>query len=198
MHADARASGPSRRRGILASMLDVIPILRSQFRAALLMLEQCIERCPEGLWDAQVAKYPVWQVVHHVLSFVDCYLSPSDQAFIALMASRAAAREADGTPAFNPQPAGIAELAEEYPSRRFSRDEMLTYVRLGREKADAVLAAETDAALTGPSGFPRLPFPRLELHLYNLRHIQHHAGQLSAVLRREGIDTDWVGRGKIA
>ena len=45
-------------------------------------------------------------------------------------------------------------------------------------------------ALAGPSGFHWLKFSRLELHVYNIRHLQHHVGQLNAALRRhqaEGI-----------
>jgi hypothetical protein len=37
---------------------------------------------------------------------------------------------------------------------------------------------------------------RAELHIYNIRHIQHHAGQLSLRLRLEtGEGVDWVGSG---
>lgn len=44
--------------------------------------------------------------------------------------------------------------------------------------------AETPDSLAAPSGFSWRPFSRGELHLYNLRHIQHHTGALSAYLRR--------------
>ncbi|KPJ52053.1 hypothetical protein AMJ39_08795 [candidate division TA06 bacterium DG_24] len=48
-----------------------------------------------------------------------------------------------------------------------------------------------------PSGFPWLPFNRFELHLYNIRHIQHHAGQLIERLRSQGVtDFEWVGIGE--
>jgi len=30
-----------------------------------------------------------------------------------------------------------------------------------------------------------LPFPRVEVHIYNVRHIQHHAAQLILRLRRD-------------
>ena len=59
-----------------------------------------------------------------------------------------------------------------------------------------MLDAETEGSLGGPSGFARRAFSRLEMHLYNLRHIQHHTGQLSAFLRRAGVDTRWVGAGR--
>jgi hypothetical protein len=63
------------------------------------------------------------------------------------------------------------------------------------------LAAETADTFQGPSGFPYRPSTRGELHLYNLRHIQHHTGQLSAYLRRvdRSMNDDdalpWIGTG---
>jgi uncharacterized damage-inducible protein DinB len=58
------------------------------------------------------------------------------------------------------------------------------------------MAAETHKTLEGPSEFPWLPMSRAELHLYNIRHIQHHTGQLGAFLRRNGVDAGrWVKRG---
>ncbi len=160
-------------------------IVRSQFSATLAMLEQCINQCPDGHWDDVIAKYPFWHVVYHTLCFVDCYLSPSNDAFVALVESRAAQP-------FNPQPLGMAELNEEFPSRRFSRAEMIQYAAYCRGKMDRVLTSETDADLNGPSGFDWLKFSRGELHLYNVRHVQHHTGQLSAALRRAGVETRWV------
>src|SRR5437773_2146517 len=65
-----------------------------------------------------------------------------------------------------------------------------------RAKAAEVVGAETRETLEGPSGHGRLKFSRLELHLYNVRHIQHHTGQLTAFLRRVGVKTGWVKTGQ--
>jgi uncharacterized damage-inducible protein DinB len=66
-----------------------------------------------------------------------------------------------------------------------------------RRKALDTLSAETAESLWGPSGFPGRPATRAELHVYNIRHVMHHAGQLSAFLRRvdASIDPRWVGSG---
>lgn len=163
----------------------------SQFRAALAMLEQCITRCPDEHWDAIIGKYPFWQVAYHTLCFVDCYLSPSNDDFTR----EVEARQNTGATAFNPQPRGMAELEGEYPSRRFTRNEMIQYAAMCREKLDATIPNESDETLAGPSGFSWLKFSRAEAHLYNLRHVCHHTGQLSAALRRAGVDTSWVKAG---
>ncbi len=167
--------------------LAIKPVLLSQYEAALCALRECIAACPERCWDGPgslIAKYPFWQVAYHTLCFVDCYLSPSNEEFKAAIEGPRPA----GAPNFHPR--GIAELEDEYPSRTFTRDELLAYTEVCRAKLRAVLGdgpgAETDSSLEGPSGFPWLPFSRAELHVYGVRHVQHHAGQLGASLRKAG------------
>lgn len=164
--------------------MEMKPILRSQFEAAFAMLVDCIEKCPEASWDGTIAKYPFWHAAYHTLCFVDVYLERSDEAWL---------------PHAEFHPKGRQELDDEYPSRRFSREELLAYAAFCREKIARVpgngVGAETEESLSGPSGFPWLPFSRAELHVYNTRHIQHHAGQLGAFLRRAGVELKWVKRG---
>jgi hypothetical protein len=143
-------------------------IITGQFEASLWMLNECLRKCPPEHWDGRVAKYPFWHVAYHTLCFVDLYLSPSEAAFQFR----------------DLHPQGQREFADEYPSRRFDQRELAEYVVICREKALATLASETRESLESPSGFHWLPFTRGELHLYNLRHLQHHAGQLGAYLRR--------------
>jgi hypothetical protein len=75
----------------------------------------------------------------------------------------------------------------------YSRDEVLEYC----EFCHAEVAAEVPAiSLDEESGFSWLPFNRLGVHLYNIRHIQHHAGQLADRLRTAAnIGTAWVRMG---
>ncbi|HYE01834.1 MAG TPA: DinB family protein, partial [Phycisphaerales bacterium] len=152
--------------------------LRGQFEAALAMLEDCLIKCPAEHWDSPIARYPFWHVAYHALCFVDCYLSPSNEDFGRLLEERKSARATDRSlPDLHPL--GAEELEAEHPSRRFSRDELRAYVGLCRAKLEAVLGdgpgGETWQTLLGPSGFEWLRFPRLELHIYNIRHVQHHA-----------------------
>jgi hypothetical protein len=157
-------------------------IVARQFEAALCMADDCLRKCPRQHWDAPVAKYPFWQVAYHVLCFVDYYLSPGEAAF---------------TPRPDLHPRGLAELNEEYPSRRFDRDELLDYVSFCRQKLADALAAETQQSLEAWCAFPGRPLSRGELYVYNLRHLQHHVAQLGACLRRidPTIDPRWVGTG---
>lgn len=151
-----------------------------QFEASLAMLDQCIRDCPDEHWDSPIAKYPFWLVAYHTLYCTDGYLVSSQDAW-------------QPHPVFHP--AGRADIDAEYPSKRFTKQELGEYVRFCVGRARAVLGEETLESLEGPSGFARLAFSRAELHLYNLRHIQHHSGQLGAFLRRVKIASPWVKSG---
>src|SRR5215203_5170530 len=142
-------------------------IVLGQSEAALAMLKECIERCPADLWESKVAALSVRQIAYHTLFFVDYYLTPSEAAFILRDLHQVGGDERE--PLNSP---GLEQRA--------TRD----YVTICWQKVRETLAGETEETLRLPSGFSWLDFSRGELHLYNLRHVQHHAGQLSAHLRR--------------
>lgn len=154
--------------------------LTGQFEASLAMLDACISACPAEHWDSPIAKYPFWLVAYHTLYCTDGYLVRSEH---------------DWKPHPTFHPGGLADIHDEYPSKRFKQDELSAYLRFCLGRARAVLADETPDSLAGPSGFARLPFSRAELHMYNLRHIQHHTGQLGAFLGRMKIAVAWVKTG---
>jgi len=47
-------------------------LLANQYEASLSTLGHCVERCPDLLWCAPIAKYPFCQVAFHTLFFVFC------------------------------------------------------------------------------------------------------------------------------
>lgn len=175
--------GPSPAPAAPAQDLDAVA---SQFDAALAMLQDCVEKCPAMHWNEKIAKYPFWLVVYHTLCCLDGYLARGEAAWSPRDGS-------DGGPVFHPD--GRADVEEEYPSREFSREEMLAYLALLRPLTRRTLAADTPAMRAEPCGFSWLPLTRGELHLYNMRHVMHHVGQLSASLRRAGVEARWVKMG---
>ena len=52
------------------------------------------------------------------------------------------------------------------------------------DRVNEVVLPETEAELSADAGFEWIPFSRAELHVYNIRHIQHHAAQLSLTLTK--------------
>jgi hypothetical protein len=167
--------------GAVAMIGYVKAILKGQFEAALCMLNECVQKCPQEHWEGKIANESFRQVVYHTLFFVDLYLSASETAFQLRDCHRR----------------GGDERVDTAPSTGLSKDETLAYLALCRQKLLDTLACETAESLQGASGFSRLPFSRGEVHLYNLRHVQHHTGQLSAYLRRIVVDGErwWVKTG---
>ncbi|MCE9618936.1 MAG: DinB family protein [Planctomycetes bacterium] len=156
-------------------------VLSAQYEATLCMLNDCIVKCPAEHWEGVIAKYPFWQVVYHTLCCTDIYLTPGGEAAFK------------PHPVFHPK--GMEDIRGEYPSRRFSREELLAYLAFCREKMASTMAQETQASMEAPTKFPWLTMSQSEMHIYNIRHVQHHAGQLGAFLRRQGGELRWVKRG---
>lgn len=157
----------------------------NQLEAALRTLHACIEQCPDELWNAPVAKYAFCQVAYHTLFFTDFYLSESIDEFKQQQFHRAHA-ELFGD---------YEELTGE-PDTLYEKRDLLDYAKFCRDKAVEVVAGETEESLRGPSGFERRRCTRAELHLYNMRHIQHHAAQLILRLRQDSdVDIPWFAHG---
>ena len=151
-------------------MIDYVrQILSGQFEAALCMLNQCVGACPAGQWEERIANGTFRWAAYHTLFFTDYYLSPSEHDF--------APRELH---------ARGGDEREPVACRGLEKDETLAYLATVHRKAVETVAVETPDSLARPSGFSWLPFSRGELHLYSIRHVQHHAGQMSAFLRRAG------------
>ena len=74
---------------------------------------------------------------------------------------------------------------------------VLSYLQNVRRKAQDTIARESAEVLAGPSGFNWRKCSRAELHVYNIRHIQHHAAQLSLRLRLDADDRHAVGEPRV-
>lgn len=156
-------------------------ILTGQFEAALCMLDECLGKCPAEHWEGKIANDSFRQIAYHTLFYIDLYLSPDEESFQL--------RDCHHR--------GGDERSNAAISAGLPQDEARAYLAAFRQSAIESLAAETAVSLQRASGFSRLPFSRGELHLYNIRHIQHHTGQLSAYPRRIVEDGErwWVKTG---
>lgn len=168
-------------------MIDTVrQLLISQFEASLCTLGHCVARCPDAMWKAPVARYPFCQVAFHTLFFSDYYLSPNAEAFRTQPFHLA-----------NPHLFGDYEqLEDREPVSLYERPQIEMYLAFCREKAATTIRSETEEDLAAPAQFARRKFSRAELHVYNIRHIQHHAAQLILRLRVDcEVDIPWMGAG---
>jgi hypothetical protein len=161
-------------------------LLGHQFEAALCTLGVCINRCPEAGWNGPVGNLAFCQVAFHTLFFADFYLGPSEAALRA-------------QPFHRDYPAFFRDY-EELQSRKqqllYDRATVNAYLDHCRSKASQAVAAESAQSLAEHCGFERREMSRAELHVYNIRHIQHHAAQLSLRLRIDfGVEVPWVASG---
>ena len=153
-------------------------VLRQQFGAAIDMLENAIRVCPEDVWCDLTSKpewkendiVGFWYVAFHTLYFLDFYLSESREIF---------------TP---PAPFNYDELdpAGLLPERPYSKDVLLGYLDHCRRKCNQVIDSMTDEkARHLDLTRPEQKLTVAERLIANMRHVQHHAGQLNLVLRQK-------------
>jgi DinB superfamily len=153
-------------------------LLWQQFGAAIDMLENALTTCPNELWTE--SKF--WYIGYHTLFFLDYYLSDSPKESDYLPPVLFTKSEFEGVP----------------PERIYDKAELLTYLRLSRQKCHDLLAGSTAEELLVKRFVSEYKnFSILELLLYNMRHVQHHTGQLNLLLRQGMNDSpDWVSRTK--
>jgi hypothetical protein len=158
--------------------MKIKEIIKSQYLASLAMLQQAIEECPQELWANNDFSNPFWHVVYHALFYTYLYLHPREEEFTPWAKQRKGYHRMSGEEAKNFTPYTQAEMLE---FLQFCQKQV-------EEQVDALdLEAET--------GFHWLPFNKLELQFYNIRHIMQHTGELSERLGARGeVEVGWVGK----
>jgi hypothetical protein len=168
----------------------------SQFGAAIDMFENAVEKCPDKLWnynykteaevtdpkDINELRSCFWYVAYHTLFFLDYYLDLKPHSFKMPVAFHQ--REED--------------FDEVLPPKFYSKEELLDYIKHCRYKLQVLLSDMDDekAALRWKTSWR--DFSITEMCLYNLRHVQHHTGQLNLMLGK--IDHSlpiWVSQTKV-
>ncbi len=153
-----------------------------QFGAAIDMLENAMIACPDKLWGDRSQQPEFWYVVFHTLFFIDLYLSDSDKGFAP------------------PPPFTLDELDTRglLPERVYTKEELQSYLDHGRKKCRSTIEALSDAKAHQRCGFEWLDITVAESLLYNMRHVQHHAGQLNLLLRQKTDSAPrWVRKTKL-
>jgi hypothetical protein len=158
--------------------MNVKDVVKSQYHASLEMLGQAIVKCPDSLWNDREYKNPFWRVAYHALFYTHLYLQDSLEGFSP----------------WGEHKEDYEALGRDCPQdgQPYTKDQVLEYCELcGEQVEEQVAALEPDA----PSGFHWLPFSKLELQFYNIRHLQQHTGELCERLGARGdTKVDWVGQ----
>ena len=157
-----------------------------QFGAAIDMLENALLACPSALWQERLWRNPpppefppqfaeFWYVTFHALVWLDLYLSGFPEEEFAPPA---------------PFAQGVLDSLEALPELPYTKDELHAYLASMRQKCYTQLLRLSDEQACRPVEYPwseEQPISYLELQLYNMRHVQEHAAQLSLFLGQHGI-----------
>jgi hypothetical protein len=150
--------------------------LWNQFGASIEMLENAISICPDELWNTEER---FWYNAFHCIFFMDYYLSKQPKEFVP------------------PAPFDFSEFEDRMPSQIYSKPEILEYLSFCKQKSKNLFAELNTQKLNerwiNESG--SMNYSILEILVYNMRHIQHHAAQLNILLRQNIQNVpDWVFR----
>ncbi len=157
--------------------------LLGQYRAALEMLQRSVELCPEELWFSSEYKNRFWHIAYHSAFYTHLYVQQTEADF------KAWSKHRPDSNYFGPQP-----WAKDKPYQLpepYSKQDVQEYLSMGRAEVEKNVPI---TRLEEGSGFSWLAFTKLETHLYNIRHLQHHTGQLMERLRTAAnVGVGWVG-----
>ena len=129
--------------------MNIKPILQSQTLAALAMLKQAVVKCPPAAWDDPRDKDRFWFVAYHTLYYTHKYLNAQGEGYVRWEGRR-----------------------YESPGLPFTKDAILERLAtVEGEVATQIPLMDLEAESAGLAN-------KLELQLYNIRHIQQHAGEL--------------------
>jgi len=169
--------------------LELKPILKSQYHAALAMLRDAVEKCPDDLWTATGHLSAFWQVAYHTVFFTHLYLHRDEASFEPWAGHQRRVQHQDGLTGRADPESALPQLPDPY-----SKAEVLSYWQVCDDMVDsAVDALDLEAA---ECGFWWYKVSKLEHQLINLRHAQHHTAQLADRLRTASDrHVKWVGAG---
>ena len=148
-------------------------ILASQYKASLGMLRNALEKIPDAQWNTEEYNNPNWQIGYHILWATKFYLGPDTRQYTPFKNAIEGAESLGG--------ANEWENAEVKVEGFHTRAELLFFID---ELENTLPAAIEKIPLEGDSGFEWYPYSRLELHINNIRHIQHHTAHPRAWPRR--------------
>lgn len=164
--------------------MDAKAAITSQYLATLEMLKQIITKCPNAVWRNPTQTNAFWHIAYHVLFYTHLYLQPQEPDFTPWPKHR------HNLNMFGPPPWAPDELVE--PGKPLSQANVLDYLAFCQQEAQTQTRTLN---LEAPSGCDWIPLNKLELQFYNIRHLQHHVGELSQRLWAEaGLEINWVGQ----
>lgn len=156
----------------------IVDLVTSQYKASLGMLRQALGKVPSEQWNNEEYNNPNWQIAYHILWATKYYLGTNSESYVPFDNAIAGAESLGGTQDWENPEEGV-KLEGFY-----TKAQLLSYI----DYIESNLQKNIEALpFDGSSGFEWYPYSRLELHINNIRHIQHHAAQIIERLKANGV-----------
>jgi hypothetical protein len=148
-----------------------------QFGASIDMLTNVILNCPDNYFSTNKRFY---YLAYHSVLLLDYYLSIPPTDFRPILPFTI--KEKDQRP-----PDSIGDMI---PDMIFTKQELLDYLHRARVKCKQLIEGLTEDTIlntrfTEGEQEGDMDYSILEILLYNLRHTQHHIGQLNLIIRQD-------------
>ena len=154
---------------------NISSILWKQFGGVIDMLENAIKTSNDHLWLSN----NFWYITYHTLFYLDYYLSEDPDTF------------------HPPHPFDLSEFDPEgrMPDRIYSKLELLDYLEFCRKKCFYFIQDLNEDTMKKRWVNPYRDYSFFEMVVYNMRHVQHHTGQLNLLIRQvQDEGAGWVSR----
>ncbi len=154
----------------------MVDILKRQFEPSWVMLEKTIDAWPDELWaTADLNEPPAWQVLVHILTGMEYWMQPEPGKYTA--------------PKFDK---GVNTNLGEPSEEVLTKKELKEYFNKVRKSIDAYFAQLSEQLLQEAS-VAYDQWTNLDVIIENIRHAQHHLGQLNARLKTTGhLPVEWA------
>ena len=159
--------------------------LWQQFGASIDMVKNAVAMWPNGQWETSKRFF---YMAYHVSVFLDYYLTIPWQNFTSPLPFTFT----------GPADLPVEAIDDVVPNRIYDKTELLAYLDTSREKCRILISGLTEEKLCGrwiEDFNDGMDYAVLEILLYNMRHVQHHAAQLNLLLRQQINDAPrWVAK----
>jgi hypothetical protein len=158
-----------------------------QFGASIDMLLDVISSCPDNYF---ITNKRFSYLAYHTVILLDYYLTIPPKDFSPTLTFTI--KQADERP-----PESIGDMI---PDKIYSKQDLTGYLNASRLKCKRLIESLTDTKklnirFTEGNQEGDMDYPIFEILLYNLRHTQHHVGQLNLIIRQDfDKHMDWTFR----
>ena len=150
-----------------------LDICKNECHAIIEMLHKAVNLCSDDLWNKENEDFPFWQLAYHSAYYLDFYLGEGPKKHVERF--------------------DIKENLNERMDRFLTKEQLKTYLIEIKKRCSRILEKLTTEKLEGKNSYFWTGPTLAHRLIYNIRHSQHHIGQLNLILRQNGLDpAKWV------